>query len=36
MHLLGELLAVFTVASTGVFFGAMLTEGLVPSRTACQ
>ena len=29
MHLLGELLAVLAVASLGVFFGAMLTEGLV-------
>jgi len=29
MHLLGELLALFAVASLGIFFGAMLTEGLV-------
>ena len=29
MHLLGELLAVLAVASLGIFFGAMLTEGLV-------
>jgi hypothetical protein len=29
MHLLGELLALVAVASLGIFFGAMLTEGLV-------
>ena len=29
MHLLGELLALLAVASLGIFFGAMLTEGLV-------
>ena len=29
MHLLGELFALATVASLGVFFGAMLTEGWV-------
>jgi len=29
MHLLGELFALLTVASLGIFFGAMLTEGLV-------
>ena len=29
MHHLGELLALFTVASLGIFFGAMLTEGLM-------
>ena len=29
MHLLGELFALLAVASLGIFFGAMLTEGLV-------
>ena len=29
MHHLGELLALLTVASLGIFFGAMLTEGLM-------
>ena len=29
MHLLGELLALLAVASLGIFFGAMLTEGLL-------
>ena len=29
MHLLGELVALLTVASLGIFLGAMLTEGLV-------
>ena len=29
MHLLGELFALLTVASMGIFCGAMLTEGLV-------
>ena len=28
MHHLGELLALLTVAPLGIFFGAMLTEGL--------
>ncbi len=29
MHLLGELFALLTLASLGIFFGAMLTEGFV-------
>ena len=29
MHLLGELFALLAVALLGIFFGAMLTEGLV-------